>query len=72
MTLKYSTNVAERKNMAISVVAQMLGLKEKLRTPLDLVSLSEKGLPKKAVSRLVKLLSINPGEICAVMRKYVK
>lgn len=53
--------------MAISEVAAMLGLKEKVRTPLDLVTLSEKGLPKRAVSRLVKLLSINPGEIAPLL-----
>jgi putative toxin-antitoxin system antitoxin component (TIGR02293 family) len=53
--------------MAISEVTAMLGLKEKVRTPLDLVTLSEKGLPKRAVSRLVKLLSINPGEIASLL-----
>jgi hypothetical protein len=44
--------------MEFSKVKEVLGLKEKIRTPLDLVELGRKGVSKGAVSRLAKHLSI--------------
>ncbi|MCU0583672.1 MAG: DUF2384 domain-containing protein [Syntrophales bacterium] len=53
--------------MAISAVAEMLGIKGKVETEMDLVALSEKGLPKKVVPRLVKRLSVSLTEIAPLL-----
>jgi putative toxin-antitoxin system antitoxin component (TIGR02293 family) len=45
-------------NMELSNVKQVLGLKEKIRTHLDLVKLGGKGMSKGTVVRLAKHLSI--------------
>ena len=54
-------------SMAISAVAEMLGIKSRIETEMDLVALSEKGLPKKVVPRLVKRLSVSLTEIAPLL-----
>jgi putative toxin-antitoxin system antitoxin component (TIGR02293 family) len=46
---------------------EVLGLKKKIRTPLDLVELGGKGIPKGAVSRLAKHLSIGLQEMAPLL-----
>lgn len=53
--------------MAISQVTKILGLREKVKTHLDFVALSEKGLPRDTVLRLAKILSINYREIAHLL-----
>lgn len=53
--------------MAISAVAEILGIKGRVLTEMDLVALSEKGLPKKVVPRLVKRLSVSLTEIAPLL-----
>jgi putative toxin-antitoxin system antitoxin component (TIGR02293 family) len=53
--------------MKFSSVKQVLGLKETIRTPLDLVKLGGKGVSKGAVSRLAKHLSIGLQEIAPLL-----
>jgi putative toxin-antitoxin system antitoxin component (TIGR02293 family) len=44
--------------MELSNVEHVLGLKKKIKTHLDLVKLSQRGVPKGTVNRLAKHLSI--------------
>jgi putative toxin-antitoxin system antitoxin component (TIGR02293 family) len=53
--------------MEFSSVKQVLGLKETIRTPLDLVKLGGKGVSKEAVSRLAKHLSIGLQEMAPLL-----
>jgi len=53
--------------MEFSSVKQVLGLKETIRTPLDLVKLGGKGVSKGAVSRLAKHLSIGLQEMAPLL-----
>lgn len=47
------------KTMTELQVAQKLGIKEQVRTPLDYVTLGDKGLPRKTILRLMDMLSIS-------------
>jgi putative toxin-antitoxin system antitoxin component (TIGR02293 family) len=53
--------------MEFSNVKEVLGLKEKIQTPLDLVELGRKGVSKGAVSRLAKHLSIGLQEMAPLL-----
>jgi putative toxin-antitoxin system antitoxin component (TIGR02293 family) len=53
--------------MTVAHVEKMLGLKEKVRSPLDLVNLGQKGLPKKTVVKLGKFLSVGAGDMAALL-----
>jgi putative toxin-antitoxin system antitoxin component (TIGR02293 family) len=53
--------------MELSNVQKLLELKEKIRTPLDLVALGEKGVSKEVVSRLAKHLCIGTGEMASLL-----
>jgi putative toxin-antitoxin system antitoxin component (TIGR02293 family) len=53
--------------MEFSNVKAVLGLKEKIRNPLDLVELGGKGVSKGAVSRLAKHLSIGLQEMAPLL-----
>jgi putative toxin-antitoxin system antitoxin component (TIGR02293 family) len=55
------------KEMEFSNLNEVLGLKKKIRTPLDLVELGGKGIPKGAVSRLAKHLSIGLQEMAPLL-----
>jgi putative toxin-antitoxin system antitoxin component (TIGR02293 family) len=57
----------EASKVEFSSVKEVLGLKEKIRTPLDLVDLGGKGIPKGAVSRLAKHLSIGLQEMAPLL-----
>lgn len=65
----YNLDKSRRKDeyMAISAVAEMLGIKGRVKTEMDLMALSEKGLPKKVVPRLVKRLSVSLTEIAPLL-----
>lgn len=53
--------------MELSHVKQVLGLKETIRTPLDLIELGGKGISKGAVSRLAKHLSLGLQEMASLL-----
>ncbi len=53
--------------MALSNMKQVLGLKETIRSPLDLVKLGGKGVSKGAVSRLAKHLSLGLTEMAPLL-----
>ena len=53
--------------MELSHVKQVLGLKETIRTPLDLIKLGGKGISKGAVSRLAKHLSLGLQEMAPLL-----
>lgn len=53
--------------MELSHVKQVLGLKETIRTPLDLIELGGKGISKGAVSRLAKHLSLGLQEMAPLL-----
>lgn len=53
--------------MELSHIKQVLGLKETIRTPLDLIELGGKGISKGAVSRLAKHLSLGLQEMASLL-----
>ncbi len=53
--------------MELSHVKRVLGLKETIRTPLDLMKLGGKGISKGAVSRLAKHLSLGLQEMAPLL-----
>ena len=53
--------------MELSNMKQVLGLKETIRSPLDLVKLGGKGVTKGAVSRLAKHLSLGLPEMAPLL-----
>ena len=53
--------------MELSHVKEVLGLKEKIRSPLDLMELGGKGVSKGAVSRLAKHLSLGLAEMAPLL-----
>lgn len=53
--------------MELLSVKQVLGLKETIRSPYDLISLGGKGVSKGAVSRLAKHLSIGLPEMAPLL-----
>ncbi|HMK64652.1 MAG TPA: antitoxin Xre/MbcA/ParS toxin-binding domain-containing protein, partial [Thermodesulfobacteriota bacterium] len=59
--------ISERMKMEFSSFKEVLGLKGKIRTPLDLVELGGKGVSKGAVSRLAKHLSIGLQEMAPLL-----
>jgi putative toxin-antitoxin system antitoxin component (TIGR02293 family) len=53
--------------MEFSHVKEVLGLKENIRTQFDMVELGGKGVPKGAISRLAKHLSIGLQEMAPIL-----
>ncbi len=53
--------------MELTNLKQVLGLKESIRSPLDLVKLGGKGISKGAVSRLAKHLSLGLPEMAQLL-----
>lgn len=48
-------------------VAKKLGLKQQVRTPLDYIALSDKGLPRETALRLMEILSISLVELAQLL-----
>jgi putative toxin-antitoxin system antitoxin component (TIGR02293 family) len=55
------------KKMTVSQVAKRLGIKDQVRTPLDYIALSDKGLPRETVLRLMDILSISLIELAQLL-----
>lgn len=48
-------------------VAERLGIKGKVRTPLDYIAISEKGLPGETVMRLMNILAVTLVEMAPIL-----
>lgn len=53
--------------MALAEVAKLFGIREKVDTPLDLMDLGEKGIPKGAINILLKAMDITQKQITAML-----
>ena len=47
--------------------AELLGIKDEIQTPFDLLKLTEKGLPRKAIAQLEGILYLKPSEIAPML-----
>jgi putative toxin-antitoxin system antitoxin component (TIGR02293 family) len=65
--IKDKCHILKVRQMEISHFKQVLGLKEPIRTPLDLMELGGKGISKGAVTQLAKHLSLGLQEMAPLL-----
>lgn len=53
--------------MTNSQIAKKLGIKDRVRTPLDFVALGDKGLPRGTIVRLGHMLSVNLADLAPLL-----